>query len=120
MASWQAAQPLWDVQLAGDRGVVRADLMPAVRLEWNGDEVALPRPRMEPAVVEAFGYAGQLAAFADDLHSGREPAMSASFGREVLQVVMGAYRSAGDGGRVVTLPATDHGHRTPLDWWQGR
>lgn len=120
VASWQSAQPQWDLQLAGDRGVVRAELMPAVRLEWNGDEVALAPTRAHPAVIEQFGYSGQLAAFVHDLDARRQPIMSAAVGREVLQVVMGAYRSAGTEGSTVTLPVAERDDRTPLDWWHRR
>lgn len=120
IASWQATQPQWDLQLAGDRGVVRAELMPTVRLEWNGDEVALAPTKVVPAVIEQFGYSGQLAAFVHDLDARRHPTMSAAVGREVLQVVMGAYRSAGTEGSTVTLPIAERDNRTPLDWWHRR
>lgn len=120
VASWQSTHPQWDVQLAGDRGVLRAELMPEVRLERNGDEVSLPAPTRRPPVLEQFGYVGQWSAFVHDLGARRQPAMSAAFGREVLQVVMGAYRSAGAGGAEVGLPVSGRSDLTPLDRWRGR
>jgi hypothetical protein len=45
--------------------------------------------------------------------------MSAAFGREVLQVVLGAYTSAGRSGATVPMPFTGARDRTPLQLWRG-
>ena len=45
--------------------------------------------------------------------------MSAAFGREVLQVVMAGYTSAGLAGEPVPLPFTGPRDRTPLQLWRG-
>ncbi|MFM2076229.1 MAG: hypothetical protein RJA49_119 [Actinomycetota bacterium] len=120
VSSWQAGpEPLWDVQLAGDTGVLRAELLPVPRLEHNGDEVALPAAGGPLAVLDQLGYAGQLRALVDDLGAGREPVMSAAFGREVLQVVLAGYESAGIGGEAVPLPFRGPRDRTPLQLWRG-
>jgi hypothetical protein len=45
--------------------------------------------------------------------------MSASFGRDVLQVVLAAYRSAGRDSAAEALPFTGPRDRTPLQLWHG-
>ena len=120
VSSWQAGpEPMWDAQLAGDRGVLRAELLPLPRLEYNGDEVALPRATAAMPLLEQLGYAAQLRALVDDVSAEREPMMSAAFGREVLQVVLAGYESAGLGGELVPLPFTGPRDRTPLQLWRG-
>ncbi|MEN9643867.1 MAG: hypothetical protein RL238_536 [Actinomycetota bacterium] len=120
VSSWQAGpEPMWDAQLAGDRGVLRAELLPAPRLEYNGDEVALPRSAASMPLLEELGYAAQLRALVDDVNAEREPIMSAAFGREVLQVVLAGYESAGLGGELVPLPFSGPRDRTPLQLWRG-
>lgn len=120
VSSWQGGpEPMWDAQLAGTAGVVRAELQPAQRLEWNGDPVATPAPTTSPALLQTLGYTGQLRALVDDVARGTEPVMSAAFGREVLQVVMACYESAGLGGGHVPLPYAGPRDRTPLQLWRG-
>jgi predicted dehydrogenase len=120
VSSWQfGPEPQWDAQLAGEQGVVRAELLPEPSLEFNGDAVALPATSAPMAVLEQLGYAAQLRALVDDVAQGREPLMSATFGREVLQVVLAAYTSAGLGGEQVPLPFTGPRDRTPLQLWRG-
>lgn len=126
VASWQAGpEPLWDIQVAGDRGVVRAELAPGHTLEHNGDEVPLPTVRGELAPLVQLGYLDQMRALVDDIATGREPVMSASFGREVLQVVAAAYASAantvtGRAGAEVALPFSGPRDLTPLQLWRLR
>lgn len=118
-ASWQdGPEPLWDAQLAGATGVVRADLLPVPSLEYNGDAVALPAAFGPLPAIEQLGYAAQLEALVDDVASGQEPAMSATFGREVLQVTLGAYTSAGRRGDEVALPFAGSPDLTPLQCWR--
>jgi len=120
VASWQAGPaPQWDAQLAGDHGVVRAELLPQQALEFNGDEVRLPTPRTNPPLLETLGYAPQMQALAHDMSNGREPAMNAAFGREVLQVVLAAYASAGASGAPEAVPFMGDRNRTPLELWRG-
>lgn len=120
VSSWQfGPDQVWDAQLAGDRGVVRAELAPSLRLEMNGDEVALPATTASVPLLEQYGYVAQLRALVDDADAQREPLMSAAFGREVLQVVMAGYQSAGLGGEPVPLPFEGRRDRTPLQLWRG-
>ena len=119
-SSWQhGPEPQWDVQLAGDTGVIRAELLPHTSLEFNGDEVALPKANTNPSALSDLGYVAQLDTLVRDSAQGIEPAMSAAFGREVLQVVMAAYTSAGAQEEVIALPFSGPRHLTPLQYWHG-
>lgn len=118
-SSWQAGpESQWDAQIAGATGVVRAEMLPVQSLEFNGDEVALPAVTGQIPMLDQLGYSGQLRAFVDDLAAEREPIMSATFGRHVLQVVAAAYQSAGRRGEEVALPFTGPRDLTPLQLWR--
>lgn len=120
VASWQGEpEPVWDAQVAGATGVVRAELLPVPQLELNGTEVATPVATGELATLVNLGYEAQLQALVDDVAAGREPTMSARFGREVLQVTLAAYASAGQGGAAVNLPFAGPRDLTPLQLWRG-
>jgi predicted dehydrogenase len=120
VASWQGGpEPMWDAQIAGTDGVLRADLMPTPVLEHNGEQVALPTVDEPASLLTHFGYAQQLQALVDDAAQGRTPVMSAAFGREVLQVVMAAYTSAGRAQEAIALPFSGPRDRTPLQLWRG-
>jgi myo-inositol 2-dehydrogenase / D-chiro-inositol 1-dehydrogenase len=119
-ASWRiSGEPLWDAQVVSARAVARAEVMPAPRLEWNGDELALPRTSASPPEVEEYGYLPQLRAFADDLRRGAVPRMNAVFGRTVLDVVCAAASSAAEGGQAQPLPFGGRRDLTPRQIWQG-
>lgn len=119
VSSWQAGpEPVWDAQVAGELGVVRAELLPVQSLELNGNEVALPAATSRVPELEQLGYAGQLRALVADLAAGSTPTMSAAFGREVLQVVLAAYWSAGKHGEEVALPFAGPRDLTPLQLWR--
>ena len=89
------------------------------REAFNGHPVHLPAPKGTMPLLEQLGYAPQLQALVDDVAARRTPVMSAAFGREVLQVVLAAYASAGGGGAVTPLPFTGARDRTPLQLWRG-
>jgi len=92
--------------------------MPAAGLEHDGEPVAVtpPPPGVEPVVVD-LGYLGQMQALVR-AHGGRPSPVDARFGRAVLDVVCGAYASAGSGGPV-PLPFSGSRDRTPLELWRG-
>jgi predicted dehydrogenase len=120
VASWQAGpDPVWDAQLAGEDGVLRAEIFPAPTLEFNGHPVQLPAATGAMPLLEQLGYASQLQALVDDVAARRTPVMSAAFGRDVLQVVLAAYASAGSDSSRVPLPFTGARDRTPLQLWRG-
>lgn len=119
VSSWQhVGEPIWDVQVAGERGVLRAELQPLPSLERDGTPVHLAQGRGDVPQIEAFGYRQQMAALVDDASAGRTPSMSAAFGRQVLDVVCAAYRSAGGGGTDVPLPFEGRRDLTPLQLWR--
>ena len=118
VSSWQAGpEAQWDAQVASATGVLRAELLPTPSLELNGDLIALSRPTTTPPEIEQFGYLGQLRALADDSSAQRTPAMSASFGRAVLDVTCAAYWSAGRDGIPTPLPFAGPRELTPLQLW---
>ena len=121
VSSWREDSPQWDLQAASDAGVVRAELLPAVLLEHDGEAVALPPvpAAVEIPQIEQFGYRAQIESFIGDFAAGRTPAMSVAFGREVLDVVSAGYASAGVGGDPVAVPFTGPRDRTPLELWRG-
>lgn len=119
-ASWRhGPSPVWDAQVASGIGVLRAELMPTPHLEHNGDDVALAATEVGVPQLEQYGYLPQLRAFAHDIEHGTTPAMSASFGRLVLDVVCAAYQSAHHDGAPEALPFTGARNRTPLQLWRG-
>jgi myo-inositol 2-dehydrogenase / D-chiro-inositol 1-dehydrogenase len=119
IVSWRADLPLWDAQVSGPTGVLRAELLPTAAMEHNGDAVALPRPKFSPTQLETLGYMGQLRSFVDDLATDRRPVLNATFGRLVLDVICAAYASAGNGSTSVAVPFAGPRDRTPLQLWRG-
>jgi myo-inositol 2-dehydrogenase / D-chiro-inositol 1-dehydrogenase len=119
IVSWRAEVPLWDAQVSGPTGVVRAELLPTASVEHNGEPVALPRPRFEPTQLETLGYVAQLRSLASDLATNRRPMLDAAFGRLVLDVICAAYASAGNGATSVAVPFAGPRDRTPLQLWRG-
>jgi myo-inositol 2-dehydrogenase/D-chiro-inositol 1-dehydrogenase len=120
VASWRAPQVQWDLQVASDTGVVRADLIPHLSLELDGEPVELPPvpAGAEVPQVHQFGYVAQLAGFLDDFAGGDEPRIGARFGRFVLELVCAASASAAQGGTAVALPFTGPRDLTPLELWR--
>ena len=118
-ASWVSDQAAWDLQVASDTGVVRAELTPILSLERDGEPVPLPTLPAGTDIpqVHQFGYVVQLEDLLADFAAGREPVMGAEFGREVLELVCAAYASAGRGGESVPLPFDGPRDRTPLQLW---
>lgn len=121
VASWRGGDaPTWDAQASSPEGVVRLELLPEPVLERNGVEVRLPGvPEGVAPQLEQLGYLPQMESFAVDLAQGRAPQIGAAFGRSVLDVVCGAYASAGAGAAWVELPFTGPRDRTPLQLWRG-
>lgn len=117
-ASWRHHDVVWDLQASSDTMVVRADLLPAVALECNGEPVPVTGPPagVDPMVFD-LGYVDQMRALAAAT-AGQPSPIDAAFGRRVLDVVCGAYASAGSGGPVA-LPFAGSRERTPLDLWRG-
>jgi len=118
--SWRSPAAVWDLQTASADGTLRIELLPELVLEVSGEPVALPTvdPAHPAPQISQFGYLDQLESFAADFAAGREPEMSAAFGRGVLDIICGAYASARHHGRVEALPFTGRRDRTPLQLWR--
>ena len=120
-ASWEAGpSPVWDAQLASDRGVLRAELMPVPTLEHDGEQVTLSPARVSPPEIEHYGYLGEMQAIAATIGRSEPPVMTARFGRLVLDTVCAASRSAAHNGAREQLPFTGARDRTPVELWRGR
>ena len=121
VTSWRGADtPVWDAQASSPEGVVRLELLPDLLLERNGVEVPLPGvPAGVAPQLEQLGYLPQMESFALALAHDRQPGVGAAFGRSVLDVVCGAYASAGRGGAWIELPFDGPRDRTPLQLWRG-
>lgn len=119
VASWQwGGGPLWDVQVAGAQGVVRAELLPAPAMEHNGEPVAVHTSQARVAAFGDLGYVDQWRDLLAVHRTAAKPLMSAAFGLEVLQVVIAAYASAGRGGSQVELPYQGPRDLTALQTWR--
>ena len=110
--------PIWDVQVAGESGVLRADLVPTPTLEHNGEPVRLPAARLANREVEEYGFVGQLRTVTADFAAGREPVMDATFGRLILDLICAGYASAGSGGVTIATPFAGRRDRTPSQLWR--
>ncbi len=118
VASWRDASPVWDVQAASATGAVRAELIPSISVERDGEPVALPPREGVIPELESFGYVRQLEVAAD-VAAGGSTFMDVAFGRLVLDIVCAAYRSAGRDGAREPVPFTGPRDRTPLELWRG-
>ncbi len=118
--SWRQSEAVLDLQAASDDGVVRAELVPHLAVERNGQALALPEPRPgsgDPRLHQ-FGYLTQLEDFVADFATGHAPDIGAEFGRLVLEITCAAYASAG-ADQPVALPFEGSRHLTPWQLWQG-
>lgn len=122
VASWGSDEVTWDLQAASAAGVVRAELLPELTLEHDGEPVELPevcRAVVDLPQLEQFGYVDQLRRFAEDFANGRAPSSGAEFARSILDIVCAAYASAGHDGRPEAVPFRGPRDRTPLELWRG-
>ena len=120
VSSWRGGEvPEWSVQAASKTGVTRAELLPTLLLEHNGDEIPIIPVTGSIPQLEQYGYVAQLEAFHVAFGGHSRPLMDAAFGRDVLDVVCAAYASAREGGTAVPLPFTGPRDRTPLQLWRG-
>lgn len=120
-ASWRHEPAQWDLQVAGDRGVIRAELLPYLLLEHDGEPVALPPTPAGLTVdqIAEFGYLDQLTDARRAATGGTRPRLGAAFGRDVLDVLCAAYTSAGAGSTPVPLPFGGRRDTTPFQLWRG-
>ncbi len=115
--SWRAEHPVWDLQAAADERVVRVELLPNIAVEVDGEDIT-PEPT-DP--LSDFGYVGQLRGIVDVMAGRGGRVCPLGFGRLVLDVICGAYASAGSGGLdgpEVPLPFSGPRDLTPLELWR--
>ena len=111
--SWTTADPEWSVQAASPDGVLLAELLPEVTLEHDGEPVVVGlRQQVPDPRLEQMGYVDQLL----DLVDGR-PGQDLSAARGVLELICGAYASAGNDGQRVPLPFGGDRQLTPREHW---
>jgi predicted dehydrogenase len=118
--SWRGGDtPVWDAQVSAPDGVVRLELLPGLLLERDGEPLLVPPPPegVFPQLAE-LGYVVQMQRFVGDVRAGRPAAIGPAFGRAVLDVVCGAYASAGAGNEWVELPFSGPRDARPLDLWR--
>ena len=115
--SWRETDVVWDIQASSPTGVVRTDLLPIASIEYNGEPVQLPSSgRDVDPRFDHLGFIDQMEAL-EAVTSGAITSIDASFGRRVLDVICGAYRSAGNDNGPVPLPFAGPRDRSPHSLW---
>ncbi|MCC6225557.1 MAG: Gfo/Idh/MocA family oxidoreductase [Microthrixaceae bacterium] len=115
--SWRASKPVWDLQASTPDRVSRVELLPNIAVELDGAD-ATPEPT-DP--LTDFGYVGQLRGIVDVVSGLGGRVCPLGFGRLVLDVICGAYQSAGQGGldgAEVPLPFGGPRDLNPMQLWQ--
>ena len=119
ISSWRGGEtPVWDAQTSSATGVVRAEIMPNLLLERDGEPVNLPPASASVPFIEQFGYLDQMRSFIEDIASRNAPFMDATFGRWILEIVCAAYVSASSGGAQTSVPSGCDRFSTPLELWR--
>ena len=99
-ADWQSESVTsQEFQLAGEAGVLRSETDPRLSLEFNGEQVRLPVAKVadeQHRPLHEFGVVSMLKTIAAAFDAGTLPyAFTLAFGRDVLEVIVAAYASAG-------------------------
>lgn len=119
--SWREAGTTWDLQASSATGVVRAELLPTVGLEHNGEPVGVTTaPEKVDEFVHDLGYIEQLQEVRRIIAGGSAQTMqpmNAEFGRRVLEIICAAYTSASRSGAAEPLPFTGPRTLSPAQFW---
>jgi predicted dehydrogenase len=119
--SWREATTTWDLQASSSTGVVRAELLPTVGLEHNGEQVGVTTaPEKVDEFVHDLGYIEQLQEvhrIVDGGSTDMAQQMNAEFGRRVLDIICAAYTSASRSGAAEPLPFTGPRTLSPAQLW---
>jgi predicted dehydrogenase len=99
-ADWQSGSVTsQEFQLAGEAGVLRSETDPRLSLEFNGEQVRLPAASVaddQYRPLHESGVVAMLKTIAAAFDAGTLPyAFTLAFGRDVLEVIIAAYASAG-------------------------
>ncbi|MFQ5513360.1 MAG: Gfo/Idh/MocA family protein [Myxococcota bacterium] len=116
-SSWAIEGPMQStLELHGTEDVLELDLMGGrgLRLRSSGRELGGPPGDR----LEEEGYPMELAHFLDRFRRGEPPEESGRDGRQVLEILLAAYASAGRGAPV-ELPFDPAGVERPVELWLG-
>lgn len=116
-ADWQSESVTsQEFQLAGEAGVLRSETDPRLSLEFNGEQVRLPVANVaneQHRPLHESGVIAMLKTIAASFDAGTLPyAFTLAFGRDVLEVIIAAYASAGRH-EPVALPFDGDRNATP-------
>ena len=103
------------LEVHGSEGTLFLDLMGETGLRLAKRDGALTRPPVDPLL--EHGYVGELTHFIDAL-AGAPLEESGEDGRAVLEILLAAYASAGQGGREIALPFQPAVVTRPIDLWR--
>jgi len=119
ISSWEGGEvPSWDVQVSSANHVVRAELLPSLSLEHNGDPIALPSTTSSISMFENLGYVDQMRELVHNLTNHATPFMNVSFGRWMMEIVCACYVSAASDGASTPVPSGCDRTRTPWQLWK--
>ncbi len=116
-SSWAVSSGMQSVlEVHGSEGTLFADLMGETGLRVARKDGSVTRPTVDPLL--EHGYVGELAHFLAGAR-GAPVEESGDDGRAVLELLLAAYASAGQGGVEVTLPfRPPAGVTRPVDLWR--
>jgi predicted dehydrogenase len=103
------------LEVHGSEGSLFLDLMGETGLRLARKGGAVTRPTVDPLL--EHGYVGELAHFLAGL-GGKPVEETGDDGRAVLEILVAAYASAGQGGREIALPFRPTGVTRPIDLWR--
>ena len=121
VSSWRGGEvPEWSVQAASKTGVTRAELLPTLLLEHNGDEIPIIPVTGSIPQLEQYGYVGQLEAF----HVRVRGPLPSPDGRRIRsrrprRRVPRRMRPHGKAAQRCLSPSLALADRTPLQLWRG-
>jgi predicted dehydrogenase len=116
-SSWAVTSGMQStLEVHGTEGTLFLDLMGETGLRLAKRDGGVTRPPVDPLL--EHGYVGELTHFLAGL-AGAPVEESGEDGRAVLEILLAAYASAGQGGREVTLPfRPPAGVTRPVDLWR--
>ncbi len=120
--SWRDTSTTWDLQASSATGVVRAELLPTIGLEHNGEAIGVATaPENVDDFVHDLGYVAQFEEvrriWAGD-SAPPAPPMDTEFGRRVLEIICAAYSASR--GISINLPFDGPRDLSPHQLWKSQ